>query len=62
MRDYKLDQGRIAERALPEPVFDQEFIDKVLQALDQVDGNGIEQVLKKQGGFRAIAWSTKTAQ
>jgi hypothetical protein len=57
MRDYKMEKGRIAEGSGTVPVLDQEFIDQVLQALDKVDGNGIEKVLKKQGGFRAILWS-----
>jgi hypothetical protein len=56
-RDYKVEKGRIVEVTGLEPVLNQEFADKVLQALDEAPGNVIEQVLKKQEGFRAIRWN-----
>jgi hypothetical protein len=55
--DYKAEKGRIIEVTLPEPVLNQEFIDMVLQALDNAPENVMEQVLKKQGGFREILWN-----
>jgi hypothetical protein len=54
MRDYKLEKGRIVEVTPAMPVLDQEFVDQVLLALDKAPGNAIEQVLKKQGGFREM--------
>jgi hypothetical protein len=62
MRDYKIENGRIAEGSPDEPVLNQEFVDQVLRALDKAPGNAIEKVLKKQGGFRAVLWANSESE